>query len=128
MDKGLYPNKKLIIWDDHKRSVIGEILFKNKILNVKVTKNTIFVVTLNKIYIYNFENLFLIKSIDTVDNPKGLCSITYNEDNILICYPGDIKGEINITKYNSDFLKHMHSKIELFDINKDGNYLVTCSE
>ena len=29
VDKGLYPNTKLVIWDDHKQEVIGEISFKN---------------------------------------------------------------------------------------------------
>lgn len=130
VDKGLYPNKKLIIWDDHKRSVIGEILFKYTILNVKVTRTTIFVVTQKKIYIYNFENLFLLKTIDTVDNPAGLCSITYG-DNALIAYPGDRRGEINLTKYNTDFLKTIkahNNAIALFSLSKDGNYIVTGSE
>ena len=50
---------------------------------------------------YNFENLNLIKTIETRENPKGLCSITYNDD-CYISYPGDLKGEINITKYKED--------------------------
>lgn len=130
VEQGLYPNKKLIIWDDHKRSVIGEILFKYTILNINVTHNTIFVVTLKKIYIYNFENLFLLKTIDTCDNPRGLCSITYT-DNIFIAYPGERRGEVNITKYNTDYLKtvkaHQNS-IQLFTLSADGKFLATCSE
>ena len=50
-DRGLYPNNKLIIWDDNKEEVIGEIEFKTKILNIKITKDIIVVVTEFKIYI-----------------------------------------------------------------------------
>ena len=130
VDKGLYPKKKLIIWDDHKRSVIGEILFKNEILNIKVTKQIIIVVTEKKIYIYNFENLNLIKSIETASNKKGLCSITYGEE-CFIAYPGDRTGEINVTKYKDDYLKIVkahQSDIELFNLDYSGKFLVSCSE
>lgn len=130
VDKGLYPKKKLIIWDDHKRTVIGEILFKYNILNIKVTKKNIIVITLKKIYIYNFENLNLIKTIETRENPKGLCAITY-DDECYISYPGDLKGEVNITKYKEDYLKvikaHVND-IEKFNIDSTGKYLVTSSQ
>lgn len=127
VEKGLYPNKKLIIWDDHKRSVIGEIIFKKQILNIKVTKTIIIVVTINKIYVYNFKDLSLIKSIETVKNSRGLCSIS---DNHLIAYPGDNTGEIKISKYNEDFLsviKAHVNDIEIYNLSKDGKYIITCS-
>jgi len=127
---GLYPNTKLIIWDDNCRGVIGEIEFKFQILNLKITKNIIIVVTKVKIYIYNFQNLELIRSIETVDNINGICSITLNND-CLIAYPGSSIGEIHITKQNNDYLKiikaHL-SKIQLFNISNNGKYIVTCSE
>ena len=34
-DRGLYPNNKLIIWDDHKKNVLGEISYNNKIINIR---------------------------------------------------------------------------------------------
>lgn len=130
VEKGLYPKKKLIIWDDHKRTVIGEIVFKTNILNLKVTKDIIIVVTAKKIYIYNFKDLHLLKTIDTKNNINGTCCITY-EGEIMLCYPGDKVGEVNITKCRHDFLTtikaHINS-IELFNIDKSGNYIVTTSE
>jgi len=130
VEKGLYPKKKLIIWDDHKGTVIGEILFKHNVLNIKVTKKIIIVVTEKKIYIYKFENLALIKSIETSENKKGLCAITYN-DECYIAYPGDLKGDVNITKHQDDFLKVIkahQNEIELLNIDSNGKYLVTSSE
>ena len=127
IDKGLYPNKKLIIWDDHKRSVIGEIIFKKKILNIKVTKDIIVVITDAKIYVYNFKDLSLIKSIETVKNSRGLCVISNNS---LIAYLGDKTGEIKISKYNEDYLQVINAhinEIELFNFSQDGKFIITCS-
>jgi len=127
VEKGLYPNKKLIIWDDHKRVVIGEIIFKKKILNIMLTRDIIVVVTNIKIYVYNFKDLSLIKSIETVNNPKGLCAIN---DKSFIAYLGDNIGEIKISLYNDDYLKIINAHknpIELFDFSKDGKYIFTCS-
>jgi WD repeat-containing protein 45 len=128
VDKGLYPKKKLIIWDDNKRTVIGEIIFKKDILNIKVTKDIIIVVTYSKIYVYNFKDLKLIKSIETSPNPKGLCVISSES---FIAYPGEKKGQIEISKYDQDFLKIIDahvSKIEIFKISNDSKYLISCSE
>ena len=44
--KSLYPNNKLIVWDDSKKSVLGEIQYNTAILNVYVTKN--YIVVLHK--------------------------------------------------------------------------------
>ena len=65
VNKGLYPNNKLIIWDDNKEEVIGEIEFKSKILNIKITKDIIVVVTEFKIYIYRFRKAhYITKNIN----------------------------------------------------------------
>jgi len=130
VNKGLYPNKKLIIWDDHKSEVIGEISFKYQILNVKVTRDIIVVVTEFKIYVYNFQSLSLIKSIETISNIKGLCSIT-DGDVSFIAHPGNNSGDIFITKHNSDFLKIVNahlSDVELFNMDDGGKYIATASK
>ncbi len=130
VEKGLYPNNKLIIWDDHKREVIGEIAFKTKILNIELTKKIIVVVCVKKIYIYNFQNLVLIKSIETGQNIKGLCSITDDENNF-IAFPSGNLGQITISKCSSDYLKSISahlSDIELFAFDSSGKYIVSASE
>lgn len=135
VEKGVYPNNKLIVWDDHKREVIGEISFKSKILNIELTKEIIVVVCSNKIYIYNFQNLVLIKSIETGENQKGLCSIS-NEEHNLIAYPSNILGQISITNIKSSNNKpetnysinaHL-SELEIFNFDSSGKYIVSASE
>ena len=61
-DSGLYPNNKLIIWDDSKKAVLGEISYSSKINNVNLTKDYIVVLLEKKIYIYKF-GLELIKAL-----------------------------------------------------------------
>ena len=101
-EKGLYPNNKLIIWDDCKKNVLGEITYNCPIQNVNVTKDYIVVLLDKKIYIYNFENLYLVKTIDiTAHHNKLLCMGLENSDYLI--YPGDAVGSVNITKLSGDY-------------------------
>ena len=135
VEKGVYPYNKLIVWDDHKREVIGEISFKSKILNIELTKEIIVVVCNLKIYIYNFQNLVLIKSIETGENQKGLCAIS-NELINLIAYPSNILGQLAITNIKSSNNKpetnysinaHLN-ELEIFNFDSSGKYIVSASD
>ena len=56
-DKGLYPNNKLIIWDDSKKTVLGEIAYNKTILNLNVTKDYIVVLVDKKFTFINLIHL-----------------------------------------------------------------------
>jgi WD repeat-containing protein 45 len=128
VDKGLYPNNKLIIWDDNKAEVIGEIEFKTKILNIKITKEIIVVITNYKIYIYSFNNLQLINSIEISEEVNGLCEIL---NNTMIAYPDKEIGSVCIHYFdkseNNKLIKAHLNQIERFCLSKDGSYIATCS-
>ena len=128
-DNGLYPNNKLIIWDDQKKNVLGEISYNTKILNTCITKKNIITLCEKKIYIYNFESLTLIKSIST-NTSSNLISIGLEESDYLI-YPGSDVGTVTIIKLNSDYCNnikaHNHS-IEHLHLSNDGKYFVSASE
>lgn len=129
-DRGLYPNNKLIIWDDSRKAVLGEISYNSQIHNISVTKQHIVVLLEKKIYIYNFETLFLIKSIDINNKYNKLISIGLEGSNFLI-YPGDTVGTINITKLEEDYLETIHAhnnNIENLYMSNNGKYIVTASE
>tara|TARA_Y100000991_G_C21959875_1_gene343913 strand:- start:268 stop:1335 length:1068 start_codon:yes stop_codon:yes gene_type:complete len=128
-DSGLYPNNKLIIWDDQKRDVLGEISYNSKILNICITKNNIITLCENKIYIYNFETLTLIKSINT-KSISNLISIGLEESDYLI-YPGEDIGTVTVVKLNSDYcnnIKAHNHKIEHLTLSNDGKYFASASE
>ena len=123
------PNNKLIIWDDQKKNVIGEISYNSKILNACITKNNIVTLCENKIYIYNFENLTLIKSITTDSNSSLLGFGLEDSENLI--YPGSEDGTITIIKLESDFcqkIKAHNHPIENLYLSNDGNYFVTASD
>tara|TARA_B100000575_G_C23142084_1_gene664970 strand:+ start:3983 stop:5035 length:1053 start_codon:yes stop_codon:yes gene_type:complete len=129
-DKGLYPNNKLIIWDDSKKTVLGEITYNNKIQNINVTKDYIVVLVKQKIYIYNFESLYLKRSIDIASHNNNLIAMGLENSEYLV-YPGEDKGSIHITKLSDDYsqtIQAHQSNIEHLYISNDGKYIVTASE
>lgn len=126
-NKGSYPNNKLIIWDDSRKSVLGEIQYNNKIENLHVTKKFIIVLVDSKIFIYNFETLFLVKSFDYKNDLK---LIEIAENNNYLVYPSEKQGVVCITKFESDFLKEIkahENSISQIHVSSNGNYLVTAS-
>lgn len=129
-DNGLYPNNKLIIWDDNKKAVLGEISYNTPIYNINITKTHIIVLLAKKIYIYLFESLYLQKTIDiTAHDKKLICMGLEGSDNII--YPGEELGSISIVKLSSDE-KHTinahSSAIENLCISNDGKYCASASE
>ncbi len=131
-DKGLYPNNKLIIWDDSKKAVLGEISYNNKINNICVNKEHIVVLLEKKIYIYTFETLYLKKSIEinSYTNTNNLVCIGLEKSDYLV-YPGNVVGSVNITKLSSDYLETIQAhtnNIENIYLSTNGKYLVTASD
>lgn len=128
-DRGMYPNNKLIIWDDQKKNVLGEISYNNKIKNIDLTKNHIVVMCEKKIYIYLFETLTLTKSID-INTDSSLMSLGVENSEYLI-YSGDEEGTVTLIKLDEDYCKTIKahsSRIEHLHLSKDGKYFVTASE
>ena len=74
-DSPKWPTNKLMIWDDLKQKVIGELSFSAQIKTVKINEEILVVVLYSKTYIFNFLDLTLIDCLDTCDNPTGICEI-----------------------------------------------------
>ncbi|CDP21010.1 unnamed protein product [Coffea canephora] len=53
-----YPLNKVMIWDDHQaRFFIGELSFRSQVKSVRLRRDRIVVVLLQKIFVYNFADL-----------------------------------------------------------------------
>lgn len=130
VDKGLYPNNKLIIWDDIQGTVLGEITYKTKLLNIHVTKEIIIVITSTKIYVYKFKDLKILRTIDTIHNENGLSVISHKDNNVIIVFPGNKTGTIEFSDvYSNDtsvVQMHQH-KIHNICIDPSGLYIATAS-
>lgn len=129
-DTGLYPNNKLIIWDDSKKTVLGEISYNSPIKNINLTKEYIVVLLEKKIYIYTFESLHLKKTIDISPHVNNLMCMGLENSEYLV-FPGDKVGSVSITKLSEDYsatIQAHNSNIESLYISNNGEYIVTASE
>ena len=123
-----FPNNELILWDEEKDDEIGRIKLKKKILNIKLKENKIYIVTDEKIYVFDFNELNLIDALES-KNILGLISICYKED--IIAYPDKkIEGCIRIKNYDTKkhyfFLAH-RTALSCFQINQDGTLIASSS-
>ena len=97
-----YPTNKVMLWDDHQQKCIGELTFKEDVLGVRLRKDKVIVVLEKRIFVYNFSNLNLIDSIDTVSNPTGLCAVSYEDELALIACPDKEVGRVKVNIYLKD--------------------------
>ena len=74
-DSPKWPTNKLMLWEDLKQKVIGELSFNAQIKSVKINEEVLVVVLYSSTYIFNFLDLTLIDCLNTYDNPAGICEI-----------------------------------------------------
>ena len=126
-----YASNKLVLWDDHKAKEISEMRFMSDVKNVKMKRDRIFVVTEDKIYVFNFTTLEHIDTLETYNNTKGLISISVKGNNI-IAYPDKLEvGYVRVKDYdkqNEVRIKAHKGPINFLQLNKDGTILATASD
>jgi hypothetical protein len=145
---------KVIIWDDNKAKVLIELRLKEEVLNLEINNDLLYIITIEKIYIFNFSSLSIIQKIKTHINPSAAFSIntinksfllnnlvtnenndlesisSYNKRN-LIAYPDLTKGYIRVTNINSNstILINSHNNIiTRIKLNITGDLVATASE
>ncbi len=124
-DSSVFTPNKFIVWDDNKKTILGEILYTNKITNIEVTDKYVFVQTDKKLYIYQFDNLQLLREILCGSaNFKMLVT-----DSTYVVYPTLKKGEISILNVDKDeaVLIQAHSN-NISCIGLTNKYIATASE
>ena len=96
-----YKQNQVLIWDDLSEKIAYKITATERVLNLKLRRDRIFIVCKNKIYVVNSKGEYYIpRVIDTGLNPNGLIAISYNEENTVIVYPSSDenknKGELTV--------------------------------
>ena len=123
-----------MLWDDLQQKIIGELVFKENVLAVRLKKDKVVVVLEKKIYIYNFKDLGLLGNIETCANPLGLCSISYEAEETVLACPDKEKGRVRVTIYGGDgeevsnVLEAHNSSLSCLTMNFSGSLLATASE
>ena len=122
---------KVLLWDDNKKSIIGEISCKSRVQRIFLRKDYITIVLRKRIYIYKLADLTLYTSIETGENPKTICSITTIKDSYILANPTKIDGLVeihNILEKNKTIKIQAHeSELDNILLNSDGSLLATAS-
>ncbi|XP_050917616.1 autophagy-related protein 18a isoform X3 [Lathyrus oleraceus] len=125
-----YPPTKVMIWDDHQGTCIGELSFRSPVSGVRLRRDRIIVVVEQKIFVYNFADLKLLHQIETIANPKGLCEVSHLTDSLVLACPGLHKGQIRIEHFSqkrTKFISAHDSRIACFALTLDGQFIATAS-
>ncbi|KAG8472779.1 hypothetical protein CXB51_034656 [Gossypium anomalum] len=123
-------NTKALLWDDHASRCIGELSFRSPIRSIRLRRDTIVVILLHKIYLYNFSDLKLLHQLETTSNPKGLCEVSQISGPMLLVCPGLQKGCVRVENYGSKkckFINAHSSNITCLALTHDGRVLATAS-
>ncbi|XP_010507860.1 PREDICTED: autophagy-related protein 18a [Camelina sativa] len=128
---GPYPPNKVMIWDDDLNRCIGELSFRSHVRSVRLRRDRLVVVLDLKVFVYNFADLKLLHQIETVANPKGLCSVSQGAASMLLVCLGLQKGQVRLEHYSpyktTKFIMAHDSSIACFALTQDGHFLATAS-
>jgi WD40 repeat protein len=129
VEKGPYPNNKLIVWDDVAQEVVSEISYPDKVISFHATRKYIYVQTEKKLYIYQLNTLLLVKQIDTVQSP--VFSVAECETHNTVVYPSSQLGHIDILNVDTGDISTIYAHygtIEVICVSHDGKYIATASD
>ncbi|KAM7469672.1 hypothetical protein LguiA_007855 [Lonicera macranthoides] len=125
-----YPLNKVMIWDCDQSRCIGELSFRSEVRSVRLRRDRIVVVLLQKVLVYNFADLNLLHQIETLENPKGLCEVSQGSGSMVLACPGLQKGQIRVENYTcgkTKFITAHNSRVACFALTNDGRLLATAS-
>lgn len=125
-----YPPNKVMIWDDNQSRCIGELTFRSEVRAVRLRRDRIVVVLEHKVYVYNFEDLKLLHTVETLANTKGLCVISQATNNAVMACPGIHKGQVRVDLFDSKrtrFITAHDSALACLALTLDGKRLATAS-
>lgn len=126
-----FPSTRLVLWDDIAHRPFGELNFKTDVLACQLRKDKIVVVLVNKVYVYNFEQLDCTDTFVTCNNPDGVVNFSTGEDSCVLAIPDEQVGFVKVIHFNNNKeivqIKCQNSAIASLKLSKDGKLLATAS-
>ncbi|KAL4423750.1 hypothetical protein ABPG75_001051 [Micractinium tetrahymenae] len=126
-----YPPNKVMIWDDHQGRAIGELSFRNSVHAVRLRKDRIAVALEHRVLVYNFADLRLLHTIETLTNPSGLLALSPSADAAVLACPGLHPGQVRVELYDTrrtKFIPAHNSSLAALALSNNGKLLATASE
>ena len=138
----------LIIWNDKNDEISNEFRCDSFIVNCYIKQNCIFIICSDNIILLNTKTMELIEKINTINNPKGIFSVSHEPKTYIFAYPDNIKGNIiiiflvdfkktdkenkenikNDNKNNTKLIKNAHKgNINILCLNHSGTKLASAS-
>jgi WD40 repeat protein len=131
----LYPPTKVMIWDDKQGKCMSELIYKQPVLGIKLTRDRIITSLENITYMYNLTDLKLLESIRTYKNPHGCCAISSASGSpngsSVAAFMGPEVGTVRVDLYNqkkTHIIQAHQTSVVYFTLNNDGTLLATASE
>lgn len=124
-----YPSNKAIIWNDEQARPIGEFSFKTAVLGIRLRKDKVAVVLETNVYMYDFEDFYLLDAIETCGNPRACCALT-PAGPALVAVPSKKRGNLCLKNYstNAVFDKPAHKNpLVAIVLSADGRLCATAS-
>ncbi|KAK4424639.1 Autophagy-related protein 18a [Sesamum alatum] len=121
--------KKIMILDDHLGQFTGEISFRSEVKSVRLRRDRIVAVTMQKVSVYDLPGFRSLHQIETQPNPKGLCEISRSGPMVLACL-GLNKGQVRLEHYEvsrSRLITAHDSAVVCLALTSDGRLLATAS-
>lgn len=126
-----YPLNKVMIWDDHKGQCIGELSFRNQVHSVKLRRDRICVSLEHKVLVYNFEDLKLLHSIETLSNTGGILALSAAAEHTVLACPGVSIGQVRIELFDvrrTKFIQAHSSGLAALSLSLSGRQLASASD
>ena len=128
-----YPPNKVLIWDDLKNKCVIELEFRSVVKSVRLRRDRIVVVLLNKIFVYGFthapQKLFVF---ETADNEGGVSSLCSSNTNALLAFPGRQRGHLQLVDItdgkSSSIIPAHNASLSCIAFNLEGSRVATSSE
>jgi hypothetical protein len=94
-----FPESQVIIWDDMKRAKIGMLLFKERVMDLKLTKNAIFIILQKKILLFELLTLKYVMTFEDTECSTKTTSVNQSGNQIVLAHTSSSnKSIIKITK------------------------------
>lgn len=126
-----YKKNQVLIWDDLYKSELCKMTFNENVLNIKMSREKLFVVCQNKIYVFNMKNFQNIDNIETGKNPLGLIDISYELGKTILAFPDTEKGHVQLKNYEENqiiYINAHENEIAKIALTYNGLLLATASK
>ncbi|XP_021854155.1 autophagy-related protein 18b isoform X2 [Spinacia oleracea] len=125
--------RRLCLFNTTTGAPLQELNFLTSILAIRLNKSRLIVLLLDKTFIYDINSLAILSTIDTVLNPKGLCTFSHSLDACFLALPASTtKGSVlvyNVTELQSlcEIDAHL-SPLAAMIFSSEGTFLATASK